>query len=45
MIDDQTLANVWAPRLLAILRIVSALLFLEHGPADNTLKGIRGKRF
>jgi putative oxidoreductase len=31
MFDDQTLSNVWAPRLLAALRIVSALLFLEHG--------------
>ena len=31
MIDDRTLANVWAPRLLAVLRIISALLFLEHG--------------
>jgi putative oxidoreductase len=31
MIDDQELSNVWAPRLLAALRIVSALLFLEHG--------------
>jgi putative oxidoreductase len=31
MIDDRTLSNVWAPRLLAALRIVSALLFLEHG--------------
>jgi putative oxidoreductase len=31
MIDDQTLSNVWAPRLLAALRIMSALLFLEHG--------------
>jgi putative oxidoreductase len=31
MIDDQTLANAWAPRLLAVLRIMSALLFLEHG--------------
>ena len=31
MIDDQTLSNVWAPRLLAALRIISALLFLEHG--------------
>jgi putative oxidoreductase len=30
MIDDQ-LSNVWAPRLLAALRIISALLFLEHG--------------
>jgi putative oxidoreductase len=31
MFDDQTLSNVWAPRLLAALRIISALLFLEHG--------------
>jgi putative oxidoreductase len=31
MIDDQSLSNVWAPRLLAILRIMAALLFLEHG--------------
>jgi len=31
MMDDQLLKNVWAPRLLAALRIVSALLFLEHG--------------
>jgi putative oxidoreductase len=31
MIDDHTLSNVWAPRLLAALRIMSALLFLEHG--------------
>ena len=29
--DDQALANVWAPRLLAVLRAISALLFLEHG--------------
>jgi putative oxidoreductase len=31
MMDDQALANVWAPRLLAALRVISALLFLEHG--------------
>jgi putative oxidoreductase len=31
MIDERTLSNVWAPRLLAALRIMSALLFLEHG--------------
>jgi putative oxidoreductase len=31
MIDDRTLSNVWAPRVLAALRIISALLFLEHG--------------
>jgi putative oxidoreductase len=30
MIDDR-LSSVWAPRLLAVLRIVAALLFLEHG--------------
>ena len=27
----ELLANLWAPRLLAILRIITALLFLEHG--------------
>ena len=31
MIDEETLTNVWAPWLLAALRIMSALLFLEHG--------------
>jgi putative oxidoreductase len=31
MIGDQTLSNLWAPRLLAVLRIMAALLFLEHG--------------
>ena len=31
MIDEQTLSTVWAPRLLAALRIMAALLFLEHG--------------
>jgi putative oxidoreductase len=31
MIDERTLANVWAPRLLAALRIMAALLFFEHG--------------
>jgi putative oxidoreductase len=31
MFDDRTLSTVWAPRLLAVLRIVSALLFIEHG--------------
>ena len=30
MIDHQTLSNVWAPRLRAVLRIIAALLFLEH---------------
>lgn len=28
-----TLETVWAPRVLSILRIVSALLFFEHGSA------------
>jgi len=27
----QTLATEWAPRLLSVLRIVAALIFLEHG--------------
>jgi putative oxidoreductase len=27
----QTLAAEWAPRLLSLLRIVAALIFLEHG--------------
>ena len=31
MIDDRMFSNVWALRLLAALRIMSALLFLEHG--------------
>jgi putative oxidoreductase len=31
MNDRRRLSGVWAPRLLAVLRIVSALLFLEHG--------------
>jgi putative oxidoreductase len=31
MSDLELLANLWAPRLLAILRIMTALLFLEHG--------------
>jgi putative oxidoreductase len=31
MIDVERLSNFWAPRLLAILRIMAALLFLEHG--------------
>jgi len=29
----ETLETVWAPRVLSILRIVSALLFFEHGSA------------
>ena len=42
MRSDQ-LAAVWAPRMLSILRIVTALIFMEHGtqklfgfpPSDN----------
>jgi putative oxidoreductase len=30
-VPDDALTAVWAPRVLSILRIVSALLFLEHG--------------
>ncbi|MBF9231898.1 DoxX family protein [Microvirga alba] len=26
-----SLENIWAPRLLSVLRIVAALIFLEHG--------------
>jgi putative oxidoreductase len=29
--NTDTLATVWAPRVLSILRIVAALIFLEHG--------------
>jgi putative oxidoreductase len=28
---DSSLSTVWAPRMLSILRIVAALIFLEHG--------------
>lgn len=28
---ENTLQNVWAPRLLSVLRIVSALIFFAHG--------------
>ncbi len=28
---SDTIATVWAPRVLAVLRIVIALLFIEHG--------------
>ena len=28
---ESTLQTVWSPRLLSILRIVSALIFMEHG--------------
>ena len=31
MLKTQTLAAEWAPRLLSVLRIVAALIFLEHG--------------
>ena len=31
MMNTQVLESVWAPRVLSILRIVSALIFMEHG--------------
>jgi putative oxidoreductase len=31
LVKTQTLAAEWAPRLLSVLRIVAALIFLEHG--------------
>lgn len=31
MISENQLATVWAPRLLSVLRIMAALLFMEHG--------------
>src|SRR5215213_8170875 len=31
MLRTQSLAAEWAPRLLSVLRIVAALLFMEHG--------------
>ena len=30
-IDREAVAEVWAPRFLSILRIVTALIFFEHG--------------
>jgi putative oxidoreductase len=41
----QELESVWAPRLLGVLRIVAAILFIEHGtqklfgfpPSDNPM--------
>lgn len=29
------LATAWAPRLLSVLRIMSGLLFLQHGTAKH----------
>jgi putative oxidoreductase len=31
MPDSMTFVAAWAPRLLSVLRIVAALIFLEHG--------------
>jgi putative oxidoreductase len=31
LLKTQTFAAEWAPRLLSVLRIVAALIFLEHG--------------
>jgi putative oxidoreductase len=33
MVGDQRAFQVWAPRLLSVLRIVTALLFMMHGTA------------
>jgi putative oxidoreductase len=33
MVSDQRAFQVWAPRLLSVLRIVTALLFIMHGTA------------
>jgi putative oxidoreductase len=33
MVSDQNLFEVWAPRMLSVLRIVTALLFMMHGTA------------
>jgi putative oxidoreductase len=33
MSDSVSLTTVWAPRVLSILRIMAALLFMEHGTA------------
>jgi putative oxidoreductase len=31
MINAQELETVWAPRVLSIVRVVTALIFMEHG--------------
>src|SRR5688572_10525045 len=33
MVLDNTFIEIWRPRVLAILRIVTAYLFLQHGTA------------
>ena len=33
MVSDQGVFQVWAPRVLSVLRIVTALLFMMHGTA------------
>jgi putative oxidoreductase len=33
MDDDRGFFQVWAPRMLSVLRIVTALLFMQHGTA------------
>jgi putative oxidoreductase len=33
MVSDQRAFQVWAPRLLSVLRIVTAFLFIMHGTA------------
>ncbi|MEP6885196.1 MAG: DoxX family protein [Gammaproteobacteria bacterium] len=33
MVSDHSVFQVWSPRLLSVLRIVTALLFMMHGTA------------
>lgn len=33
MVSDRSVFQVWSPRLLSVLRIVTALLFMMHGTA------------
>lgn len=33
MVSDQNIFQVWSPRVLSVLRIVTALLFMMHGTA------------
>ncbi|TMH11692.1 MAG: DoxX family protein, partial [Betaproteobacteria bacterium] len=33
MVSEQSFFQVWSPRLLSVLRIVTALLFMMHGTA------------
>ena len=39
MLRTQSLAAEWTPRLLSVLRIVAALLFMEHGMRIGVERG------